>query len=370
MSTRVEPSHDVIGTAVTSLDTPALLVDLDLMQRNIERIAERCRASGVGWRPHAKGLKVPAVAQRCLEAGAIGVTCAKVGDAEWLVRGRIDNILIANEIIGDSKLDRVARLRTMANVIICIDSLTGLEMAAAAARRNGVDLAVCVEVDTGMKRCGTAPGEPTLALARAAHETSGIRFEGLMAWEGHALSIADAAERETEVRRAVGELVATAELCQANGLPVRIVSAGGTGTYVLTTTLPGITEVQAGGGVFGDRTYARWGAPVDFSLTILTTVISRPTPTRIVVDAGKKAVSADLTPPWPKTVPNVASQWFAAEHTVIELSEPADTPRVGDKIELIAGYGDTTVFLHDELYAHRDGRVEEVWPVAPRVAHR
>src|SRR5579885_3343959 len=108
---------------------------------------------------------------------------------------------------------------------------------APAARRNGVDLAVCVEVDTGMKRRGTAPGEPTLALARAAHETSGIRFEGLMAWEGHALSIADAAERETEVRRAVGELVATAELCQANGLPVRIVSAGGTGTYVLTTTL-------------------------------------------------------------------------------------------------------------------------------------
>src|SRR5439155_18682199 len=253
-------------------------------------IAAKCREGGVSWRPHSKGLKTPAVARRCIAAGAIGMTCAKVGDAEYLLDHGIDHLVIANMVIGDAKLDRVARLSARGDVIISIDSREGLAMAAAAARRNGVEIGVVIEVDTGLHRCGTQPGDETLALAREVVTTPGVRFDGIMAWEGQAVGMPPGPDKDREVREAIAREVATAELLRANGIPVRIVSASGTGTYPLVTTLRGVTEIQAGGGVYGDLTYARWGTPVDFALTILVTVTSRPNPQRINVDAGKKTM--------------------------------------------------------------------------------
>jgi D-serine deaminase-like pyridoxal phosphate-dependent protein len=308
------------------------------MERNIRQMAAQCAQHGVGWRPHTKGLKVPAVARRCIEAGAIGVTCAKVAEAEWLVEGGIDHILIANEVIGATKLDRVARLRRSADVIFAVDSDEGLAQASAAGLRNGVDLAVVVEVDTGMARCGVAAGEPTLEFARKVSKTPGVKLAGLMGWEGHATAVTDVCAREETIRTAVGQLISTAELCREFGIPIDIVSAGGTATYMQSTTIAGVTEVQAGGGVYGDRTYVgRWGAPVEIALNLLVTVISRPTPTRIVTDAGRKAQTADMAGPMPMDVPNVASYALHAEHGVITLTEPAETPRVGDKLRIIPG---------------------------------
>ena len=370
MSVHVQARRDPIGAPVLELDTPALVVDLDLLERNVERIARHCQERGVGWRPQSKGLRVREVARRCVEAGALGITCAKLGDAEWFADGGLDHILIANEIVGASKLERLLALRERADVMLSVDSPDGLAAAGAAARAAGTELGVVLEVDIGLRRCGVAAGEPAVALGRLVQETRGLRLEGLMAWEGHTLSVSDPEARAPEIRAALELLVETAELCRARGLPIHVVNASGTGTYRVATTVPGITEVQAGGGVYGDRTYARWGVPVDFALTVAATVISRPTPSRVVLDAGQRAMSIATTLPWPKDLPNVASVAVHVEHCIVELSEPSATPRIGDHLELVAGYHDTTVCLHDELYAARGGRVEAVWPVAPRSSFR
>ncbi len=371
MTIAVQQADARIGTSIQDLDTPTLVVDLDMMERNIAQISQRCREGGVSWRPHSKGLKAIEVARRAINAGAIGITCAKVGDAEFFVNGGIEHILIANEVIGDAKLDRVAQLQSKTDVIIAIDSEYGLAAASAAAVRAGTTIPVVIEVDSGMGRCGVAPGEPTLALARSIENADGIRLVGIMGWEGHTTAITDICGRETEIRAAVGRLVAAAEELREFGHQIDIVSAGGTATYMFSSQVTGVTEIQAGGGIYGDRTYVtRWDAPVECSLVGLVTVISRPTSTRIVTDAGRKALNPDMAGPLPRNLPNVKSYSLHAEHGVIALSEPADTPRVGDKIEIMVGYGDWTVFLHDEVFGHRNGRVEEVWTIAPRIAHR
>jgi D-serine deaminase-like pyridoxal phosphate-dependent protein len=186
-----------------------------------------------------------------------------------------------------------------------------------------------------------------------------------MAWEGHTLAIDDIAEREQAIVHAVGLLTATADACRRAGLPVEIVSCGGTGTFRWTAKLPGITEIQAGGGIFGDLRYQQWGAGTELALTILTTVISRPTPTRIVVDAGLKTMSQYM-PPQPLHLDGVCSLQLSAEHGCLDLDRPNTDLQVGDRLEFAVGYHDLTVFMHDYLYGIRDGIVETIWPVAGR----
>jgi D-serine deaminase-like pyridoxal phosphate-dependent protein len=218
-----------------------------------------------------------------------------------------------------------------------------------------------------MNRAGVEAGEPTLALSCYVAEKPGLRYAGVMGWEGHTVKIADPAEKRLAVQRAVGSLTAAAAECRAAGLAVDIVSCGGTGTYLISSGLSGVTEVQAGGGILCD-VYYRESMHVDheFASTILTTVTSRPTPSRIICDAGKKAMSSDAAVPRPIVDTAVKSVSLSAEHATIELSQPSSTPRVGDTLEFVVGYTDTTTMLHDELYAIRDGRVEAVWPVLGR----
>jgi D-serine deaminase-like pyridoxal phosphate-dependent protein len=190
-----------------------------------------------------------------------------------------------------------------------------------------------------------------------------------MGWEGHTVGIKEPGAKREAIGHAVGALVDTAEACRAAGLPVQIVSCGGTGTYTVTSALPGVTEVQAGGGIFGDVYYREsMGVDHPFALTILATVTSRPTPTRIICDAGRKTMSGDSAPPRPLLPPGSEHTrvGLSAEHATIELATPSDTPGVGDKLEFVVGYSDTTVFLHDELVATRDDRVEVVWPILGR----
>jgi D-serine deaminase-like pyridoxal phosphate-dependent protein len=171
------------------------------------------------------------------------------------------------------------------------------------------------------------------------------------------------------IREAIADLTESAERCRAAGIPVEIVSCGGSGTYWISAFEPGVTEIQAGGGVLGDLNYReRYGMPVEheYALTLLATVTSRPTPTWIICDAGKKAFSDDRVPPRPLGLPEVTSMSLSAEHGKIELAEASPTPRVGDTVEFVVGHGDTTVVLHDELYGVRDGLVAVVWPLLAR----
>jgi D-serine deaminase-like pyridoxal phosphate-dependent protein len=355
-----------VGRAARELDTPVLLADLGVVEANIARLAAYFRKAEVNWRPHTKGQKVPALAHKELAAGAIGVTCAKLGEAEVMAAAGIRDILIANQVVGAAKAARLAGLLGHADVIVTLDSLENAEELSGAVARRGRQLRVLVEVNVGMNRAGIEPGRPVVRFSEKVSQLPGLRFAGVMGWEGHCGGIADPGEKRRAIETAVGLLVDSAELCRQASLPVEIVSCGGTSTFQVTAHLPGMTEIQAGGGIFGDVLYATRGVEHPFGLTVLSTVTSRPTPTRIIVDAGRKTMSADVALPRPKGLGGVQSVSLSAEHGRIELAEPNEAIRVGDKLEWIVGYGDTTVCLHDTMVGVRDGVVETVWPVLAR----
>jgi D-serine deaminase-like pyridoxal phosphate-dependent protein len=357
----------MIGCHKLDLDTPALVLDLDVMERNVARMARTFRDAGVGWRPHTKAIKVPELAQRLLQAGAFGVTCAKLGEAEVMAAAGIRDILIANQIVGKAKIERLMKVLKLADVIIAVDNVRNVQELDRAAQASGQQLRVVIEVDIGMHRAGVAPGEEPVELAKQIDACGGLRFAGVFGWEGQAVKIADGTAKQQEIERSVGLLTATADRCRAAGLPVDIVSCGGTGTYQHAARLPGVTEVQAGGGIFCDMYYSQ-SMQVDheFALTILASVTSRPVPTRIICDAGKKSMSMDAARPRPLIEMPVTSLALSAEHSVIELEAPDSSLHVGDKVEFVVGYSDTTTMLHDELYGIRQGHVEVVWPVAGR----
>jgi D-serine deaminase-like pyridoxal phosphate-dependent protein len=357
----------MIGSSKWDLDTPVLLLDVAVMERNVERMATVFRQAGIGWRPHTKAIKTPAIAHKLLRAGAFGVTCAKLGEAEVMAQAGIRDILIANQIVGAPKLTRLANLLAYADPIVAVDCLDHVRALDAAATAKGLPLRVVVEVNTGMNRAGVEPGDAAVSLARAVHASAGLTFAGVMGWEGHTIKIADPEAKKRAVAGAVGLLTQTADACRQAGLPVQIVSCGGTGTYQHTAFLPGVTEVQAGGGIFGDLYYHdQMHVEHDYALTVLATITSRPTPTRVICDAGKKTMSSDAAVPRPRIEAPVKSVGLSAEHATIELETPTSALRVGDKVEFVVGYSDTTTVLHDEIVAIRDGRVEAVWPILGR----
>lgn len=356
-----------VGAERGDLDTPALLVDLDALEANIERMAATCRRHGVAWRPHIKGIKSPALANKLLRAGAVGVTCATLREAEVMAACGVDSVLICNQIVDLAGMARLAGLSRHAEVIVAVDSIANVEALEQAATAAGSTIDIVIEVDSGMKRAGVEPGAACVQLARDVSQRCSVRFRGLASWEGHTAEIPDPDVKAQAVREAVGSVVHTARLCRDAGLDVGIVSCGGTGTYWITAAIDGVTEIQAGGGIFGDMRYLRkFGVDHRCALTVLSRVISRPNAHRIVCDAGRKAMSVDLALPEPILAGSLRDMRFSAEHTTIELDAPSADPAPGAPIEFAVGYADTTVFLHDKLFGIRNGHVEIVWDVLAR----
>ena len=351
-----------IGSDVKDLDTPCLLVDLDLLESNIAGMSRYCREHGVAWRPHAKCHKSPAIARRVVDAGAIGVTCAKLGEAEVMAAGGITDILIANQLVGSHKLERLVELRRRADPIVIVDHPMHVEALAGAATAGGVSLRTMIEVDIGMKRCGTPPGEPTVELARHVAAASSLELVGAMAYEGHLLTIADPGEKEQRIQSAVALLIETAVAIRQAGLPCPIVSAGGTGSFHYTSRIDGVTEIQAGGGIFMDVFYRKLCNVTDlkFAFTVLTTVTSRPGPHRVITDAGRKTLNRELEMPEVRNHPELGVTELSAEHGWIEVrSGPG--PAIGEHLELIPGYVDFTTVLHNQAFGVRNGRLEEIF---------
>jgi len=355
-----------IGRPKDALDTPALWVDLDKMQANIQSLAALCTEAGVQWRPHTKGIKVPAIAHLAVRAGAIGVTCAKLGEAEVMAANGILDLLVANQVVGPRKVERLVRLSRQADVKVAVDSAANVEEIGRIATAAGAEVNVLVELNTGMNRAGVQPGEAALALSRLAHETPGVCFKGLMAWEGHTVKIPDPEEKRLAVEKSVGQLQESVALCRTAGLPVDIVSGGGSGTYKVTPFLDEITEIQAGGAIFSDVANRSRHVETDPAIFLRTTVTSRPAPDRIIYDAGFKALPVSYGNPEPLGLDHVAEIRTSAEHGIIVLSAPNDQPKVGDGLDFMLGYGDVTVFMHDVLYGVRNGVVETEWPIAGR----
>lgn len=356
-----------IGLPLAELETPALCLDWAVYQRNIARMTRRIMAEhGLGWRPHMKGQKAPPLALEAIRHGALGVTCATVYEAEAMANAGVASILLANQVAGARKLARLARLQHTAEVIAATDSVVHARMLNEAARAEGVTLPVLIELNVGMNRGGIAPGEPALALAGEIGRLAGLRLRGLMGWEGHTVPMA-AIDKAASVPAALVQLVETAALCRREGIEIEIVSAAGSGTFRHALGVEGLTEIQAGGGVFCDLSYQRWGLDDhEFALTVLARVVSRPTATRAIVDAGFKTLSQDHGTPAPLGLPALEKASFSAEHGTLIFAEPHATLAVGDTVSFVPGYTDSTVCLHDELCVMRDGVLAEVWPIPGR----
>ncbi|MCH8026434.1 MAG: alanine racemase [Chloroflexi bacterium] len=337
------------------------------MERNIVRMAEFFAGAGCKVRPHFKAHKTPAIARRQLAAGSCtGLTCATVGEAEVIVAERLtDDILIANEVVGPGKAERVAKLAARADVKVAVDSDAALEELAQAARAEGAEVGVLVDVDVGLPRCGVAPGEPALALAKRVVSTDGVRLRGLMGYEGHVVGIEEREKREAGATESIERLLETARMVRAAALPCEIVSAGGTGTYDITGGMEGVTEIQAGSYVLMDTAYAKLDIPFELAFSVLGTVVSRPKPELCVTDSGHKACTFDHGRPSVKGVEGASVVFLSDEHASIALPSES-TVAVGDRIELWPSHIDPTINLHDSIYALDGDEVAEVWPVAAR----
>ncbi|MEM7539888.1 MAG: alanine racemase [Chloroflexota bacterium] len=354
--------------SIDTLETPALWTDLDTLERNISQLAAHFGKAGVNWRPHTKGIKVPEVAQMAIDAGAIGVTCAKIGEAEVMVNAGITDILIANQVVSPGKIARLVELCKTADVKVAVDSAENMAQIGEIAAASDVEVGVLVDINTGMNRTGVSPDHAVVDLSQTAVDTPGIRYRGLMTWEGHVLAQPTEEQKRAEIEKSIGKLQSVIKLCEEAGLTLDIISGGGSGTSNVTPFLPGITEIQAGGAIFCDVRYRSWGVITTPSIFVRVMVTSRPAPDRIVTDAGFKSLSTWAAMPEPvrPVMPHFVKLGSSAEHGTIMLSEPDDTIAVGDTIDFMVGYGDATVHLHDVLYGVRNNGIETEWQIAGR----
>jgi D-serine deaminase-like pyridoxal phosphate-dependent protein len=357
---RVDPSY------AAEVDTPALVLDKAKLLRNIRRMAEFAAGGPAKLRPHAKTHKCVEIAKLQLDAGAVGVTCAKLGEAEALADGGIRDVLIANQIVGPLKIARLVELARRCAVAVAVDDADNVRRLSEAAAAAGVTLRALVEVDVGMGRCGVQPGEPALALARQVASAPGLVFGGLQAYEGHLQNVTPFEERKSRVLEDMRKALVAKEHIEATGIEVPEVSGCGTGTHTVTGRLPWMTELQCGSYATMDAQYAAvGGADYENALTVLVTVISRPRPGMAIVDAGLKGVTPEFGDP---AVLVEGANWhdFSEEHGEVAVSGPAEELRVGDKIELVPRHGCTTVNLYDRFHVVEDGALVDTWRVAGR----
>jgi D-serine deaminase-like pyridoxal phosphate-dependent protein len=364
------PPADV-GLPVEAVDTPALLVDLDAYERNLDRMAASLRGVPVRLRPHAKTHKCPVVAHHQLARGAVGVCCQKVSEAEAMVYGGVRDVLVSNEVVGAPKIARLMGLCRQAEVAACVDDPDNVRQLDEAAHAFGVRLAVLVEVNVGMNRCGVEPGDAVVDLARLVAASRGLRFRGLQAYHGRAQHIRELDRRREVMTEAIGKVARTLEALRAAGIACEVVSGAGTGTYRFEAASGLYTEIQAGSYPFMDVDYKRVeGFPAEFehALFVLVTVVSRAAKDRAVVDAGLKALAVDSGMPVVAGMEDVEYQRASDEHGLLALRDPERELRVGDKLRLIPGHCDPTINLYDWYVAVRGDRVEALWPITARGA--
>lgn len=370
MNTSTEP---FIGMHKTELDTPALLIDLDKMEANIQTMADYFTTVNAMLRPHVKTHKTPIISHKQIAAGAIGVTCAKLGEAEAVIHAGVRDVLIANQVVGSHKIARLINLARHSEIMVAVDNPQNVQDISDAAAAKGVTVRMLIEVNIGMNRCGVESGKPALELANQILQSPNLKFEGLMGYEGHTVARPDLKEREAGVREAMQHLIDAKHYLEKHGVEVSIMSGGGTGTFNITGNIPEMTEVQAGSYVFMDATYRNVegvGGQFDCSLSVLATVVSRPAPNRVIVDTGLKVLAKEFGIPQPIGITGVEMTGLSEEHgTLKTVGQGSDTDvslTPGDKLEILPTHCCTTVNLHDRYYGIRNGIVESVWDIAAR----
>lgn len=357
------------------LDTPCLVVHKSKLKQNIDEMASYARERGISMRPHQKTHKSAEVGKMQIEAGAIGITCAKIGEAEALVdAGVSDNVFLAYQIVGPKKIARLLKLMDRATVSVAVDSVEVAQSLSEACAAAGKTLDVIIEMNTGLNRAGILPGEETERLAEEVAAMPGLRLKGIMTHEGHVAKAMDEGELDGYGQDAGQAMIETAQRLRDKGIPVDVVSVGSTPGSFSTTKVDGITEMRPGTYVFYDNAIFRFGriGPERCALRILSTVISRPSPDRAVIDAGSKTLAMDSAPPGRKghgyivEAPDAIIARVSEEHGVVEFPDGNSTLAVGDVIEIIPNHVCPTVNLQDELFAVDDDGSIEVWPVVAR----
>ena len=358
------------------LDTPALCVDLDLLETNLARMQTAMGANGIASRPHAKTHKCPAIAQMQMDTGSVGICTAKVSEAEVMYQNGIEEILMTTTNVTRTKINRAMSLAEVCpGFIQATDSMDNARLLSEAAVARNLVVDVVVDVDPGMGRPGTPPGQPALGLAQLVDQLPGLRLLGLLSYDGASQHVAGFAARRTRTLEAMAPAAETFELLQQAGLRTDIFSGGGTGTYNIDHETNGLTDVQVGSYVFMDAQYLEIGGETDDavysdfepSLTILATVLNDQYAGRATSDAGAKACT--INRPWPivKGETDISYTSGSDEFGTIRYGDNASrTYRVGDKLELIVSHCDPVVNLYDHIYAIRNDRVEAIWRVAGR----
>jgi D-serine deaminase-like pyridoxal phosphate-dependent protein len=352
-----------MGESVESLQTPALIVDLGVMRRNIAAMMSALDGQVARLRPHTKVQKSPDIALLQVEAGAIGVTVATIWEAAAMAAAGVDSILVANEVIGAAKITAAAALASHADLVIAVDDPRNIADLSAAMTAAGTSAGVLVDLDVGMARCGARSPEQALELARRVHAAPGLDLRGVQAYEGHCMLEPDRDTRILLATEAMAYAASVKDLLRSDGLPADVLSGGGTGTYNITGRNPAVTELQAGSYVFMDAFHGNLVPGFEVSLTVLTSVLARHGDT-VIFDAGRKSIGIDFISP-PIQGYDYQARYYAEEHALFD-TDPGFPARLGDRMRLICGYAPTTVNLHDVIFAVEGDRVADVWPVFPR----
>lgn len=357
---------------VSELDTPSLLVDLHRLRANLERMASYAKAADLQLRPHVKTHKSPDIAKMQLECGAVGITVAKIGEAEVMADAGIEDIFIANQIVGVAKIERLVNLSRRAAISVGLDSMDAAVPLSMAFIQEGMRLPVLIEVDLGNKRCGIAPDD-VLDLARKVGQLGGLNLVGVYTYIGQVYAARNEAEVAGLAAYEARSLQLVTERIRAMVAGDVRVSGGSSPTARHYHAECGLTEIRPGTYAFNDRIQmARWSAgPSECALTVLATVISTPEPGRAVIDAGSKALCCDPAGDLPghgvlKEDNRAVIVKVNEEHGMLDLSEAAIKLRVGDKVEVIPNHCCTVSNLFDEMIGVHAGEVMETWPIAAR----
>jgi D-serine deaminase-like pyridoxal phosphate-dependent protein len=344
---------------LSDLDTPVLTANLDAVERNIARMQAYCDEHGIALRPHVKTHKLPELAHKQLEAGARGITCQKLGEAEVMADAGIDDILISFPLVGEAKAQRLAALAQRITISTVGDSAAVANGLSSVLAQHGAEVGFLVECDTGNGRTGVQTPEEAAELAELVDALPGLRFAGLMTYPMPPESVA--------------WLRAARELIEAAGLTVDCVSVGGTPTAMQTHAVDGVTELRPGTYVYGDRAcIANGSVPLaDCALRVIATVVSRPVPGRAILDAGSKTLTSDLAAGAAGhgllvEHPEADVYLLNEEHGMVDVSRCASPPQVGDRVTIVPNHACTTANLHDEVVMHRGGEIVETLRVAAR----
>jgi 3-hydroxy-D-aspartate aldolase len=369
------PNEALIGTAgfERELATPALLLDLDAFEANLRALAEAVAQHGRNLRPHVKAHKSSRIGRRQIEAGAVGLCCATVREAEIMASAGLDGILVTTPVITRGMVKRlVAARQKIADLAVVVDSEAGIDALASLAERTR-PIGVLVDIDMGQTRTGVTDPESAVRVARHAAKQASLSYRGVQAYYGHLQHVPSLAERGEKVREKWARLAPFIDALRAAGLAPEIVSGGGTGTHYLDLEQGPFTEIQAGSYLFMDKQYgavelAPGGSPFRTSLAVAGRVISTVQPDRVIIDAGFKAMATDAGPALVAAgaSPDATYQFMGDEHGGLRFAEGARRPGLGALVTLVAPHCDPTVNLHDYFHIVKGGQLVDIWPIEAR----